>query len=113
MDYCPICGRSNVATIKHHVATRRHSKGLVMRVCETCHEPITTRQRYVWESSWKPQDDTPTHIRCIIQGVADVLWVAWESGLGRQISELFHVIVAAIREILGLLGLQGWEGAYL
>jgi hypothetical protein len=94
----------------HHLAGERQHKQLRILICLNCHGIITVRQCTGWHPSWKTE---PHPVRCIVQGVYDLLWLWWQrSGVywwRWQLAELAHVVRLAFLALLDVWGLRGWD----
>src|SRR5258707_322889 len=112
---CPICWR--VAAFEaHHVASERQHRTLTLRICLNCHSRLSAQQR-TWPPAWRTG---PHPIRCIVQGVHDVLvlWCEKHSRTFRQSRELFAMLGHAALCLLACLqpfalrdlqALTGWS----
>ena len=65
---CAICHQVAPSEL-HHVASERQHPHLTLRVCLNCHALLSDRQAR-WPSAWRRE---PHVVRCIVQGVIDVL----------------------------------------
>lgn len=114
---CPICWRVAASEV-HHVASERQHATLTVPVCLNCHSRLSAQQR-TWPPAWRTE---PHPIRCIVQGVRDVLvlWCEKHSRTFAQSRELFAMLAHAALCLLSCLqpfalrdlqGLTGWNAA--
>ncbi len=72
---CAVCRR--IAPVEdHHIASRRQHPTLTIRVCLNCHSLLSLRQ-YQWLDAGNDWRKESHPVRCILQGVYDVvsLWL--------------------------------------
>ncbi len=110
LDHCSLCGGTHVPAQEHHLAGKRNTRFLVVRICLNCHSIATDRQCREWDSRW----NTGTHPSpFIVQGLYDVWWIWWQRSGCRwwrqQLSELVHLVWMAALALAQLWGLRGWE----
>jgi hypothetical protein len=114
---CPICWRVAAFEV-HHVASERQHPTLTLRVCLNCHARLSELQRR-WTRAWQTE---PHPVRCIVQGVLDVLalWREKHSRTFSQSREMFTMLLHAAVCLFvclkpsaqrDLQGLTGWSAA--
>jgi predicted RNA-binding Zn-ribbon protein involved in translation (DUF1610 family) len=103
---CPTCHRERVPSERHHVATERQHPTLLFPLCLNCHMIITKRQLTDWPKTWQTEHHP---IRCIVQGVLDLLWLWWHrSHSGWALGQLGRLCLHAGWAVLTQCGLVGW-----
>jgi hypothetical protein len=106
---CPICGRKDVPSHFHHIASERQHPTFGITICLNCHAIVTYRQMTKWHPTWRTE---PHPIRCIVQGMLDMLCLWWERNPAvAAVSDMWRVILRAGIEIVGCLYLAGWDFA--
>jgi hypothetical protein len=108
--HCPTCGRSQVPAQSHHVAGVRQHRTLCILLCLNCHGIATARQCTDLDPPWKTEHHP---VRCIVQGVYDLLWLWWQRS-GRfvwewQLAELVRLVWLALLALADIWGLRGWD----
>lgn len=97
--HCAICWRM-APSEQHHVASKRQHPTLTLPVCLNCHAILSQRQ-YNWPPAWRSEAHK---LRCVIQGVYDVLCLWLErSPVAENCRDLFVMLEQAALIVLSYL----------
>ncbi len=68
---CPICCRRDVPIERHHPGLKDYWPTVTIPICVSCHRILTNRT----VSDWPATLISGGKVRCLLQGLADLLWL--------------------------------------